>query len=118
MLPFFIVKAYLICKKGVFTFYIEWLKVIKRYEMRNENGNCHSKNERDTIWSSWDSYLFCKKQSLGIFNEFPFLYVIGGKDLPNRRENKEVDEAFAVALKYLYKEYSASMLGVSDWKET
>lgn len=43
---------------------------------------------------------------IGIFNEFPFLYVIRGKDLPNRRENKEVDEAFAVALKYIYKEYS------------
>ncbi|AFQ12055.1 TPA: serine hydrolase [Bacillus pacificus] len=51
---------------------------------------------------------------IGIFNEFPFLYVIGGKDLPNRRENKEVDEAFAVALKYIYKEYSESMLGVSN----
>ncbi|HHL3303570.1 TPA: hypothetical protein ACQ444_004342 [Bacillus cereus] len=88
--------------------------MIKRYEMRNENGNCHSKNERDTIYSCWDSYLFYKKQSLGIFNEFPFLYVIGGKDLPNRRENKEVDEAFAVALKYIYKEYSQSMLGVSN----
>ena len=37
-----------------------------------------------------------------------------GKDLPNRRENKEVDEAFAVALKYIYKEYSESMLGVSN----
>ena len=51
---------------------------------------------------------------IGMFHEFPFLYVIGGKDLPNRRENKEVDEAFAVALKYIYKEYSESMLGVSD----
>lgn len=55
---------------------------------------------------------------IGMFNEFPFLYVIGGKDLPSRRENKEVDEAFAVALKYIYKEYSESMLGVSNWKET
>lgn len=35
--------------KRVFTLYIELLKVIKRYEMRNGNGNCHSKNERDTI---------------------------------------------------------------------
>ncbi|EMI9089578.1 MULTISPECIES: serine hydrolase [Bacillus] len=51
---------------------------------------------------------------IGMFNEFPFLYVIGGKDLPNRRGNKEVDEAFAVALKYIYKEYSQSMLGVSN----
>ncbi|AAP26643.1 MULTISPECIES: serine hydrolase [Bacillus] len=51
---------------------------------------------------------------IGIFNEFPFLYVMGGKDLPNRLENKEVDEAFAVALKYIYKEYSQSMLGVSN----
>lgn len=33
-----------------------------------------------------------------------------GKDLPNRRENKEVDEAFAAVLKYIYKEYSESML--------
>lgn len=50
---------------------------------------------------------------IGMFNEFPLLYVIGGKDLPNRRENKEVDEAFAVVLKYIYKEYSENMLGVS-----
>lgn len=48
-----------------------------------------------------------------MFNEFPLLYVMG-KDLPNRRENKEVDEAFAAVLKYIYKEYSESMLGVSD----
>ncbi|MDP7989157.1 serine hydrolase [Bacillus sp. MHSD_36] len=51
---------------------------------------------------------------IGIFNEFPFLYVIGGKDLPDRSENKEVDDAFAVALKYIYKEYSESMLGASN----
>ncbi|MBJ8202222.1 hypothetical protein JDS91_12765 [Bacillus cereus] len=51
---------------------------------------------------------------IGMFNEFPLLYVIGEKDLPNRRENKEVDEAFVVVLKYIYKEYSESMLGVSD----
>ncbi|PFJ05044.1 hypothetical protein COD67_16315 [Bacillus cereus] len=51
---------------------------------------------------------------MGMFHEFPFLYVIGGKGLPNRRENKEVDEVFAVALRYIYKEYSESMLGVSD----
>lgn len=51
---------------------------------------------------------------IGMFNEFPFLYVIGGKDLPNRRENKEVDEAFAVALKYIYKEYSEIMRGLSN----
>ena len=37
--------------------------------------------------------------------------MLWGKDLPNRLENKEVDEAFAVALKYIYKEYSQSMLG-------
>ena len=49
-----------------------------------------------------------------MFNEFPLLYVMGGKDLPNRRENKEVDEAFVVALKYIYKEYSESTLGVSN----
>ncbi|MED2982132.1 hypothetical protein P4311_12000 [Bacillus thuringiensis] len=48
-----------------------------------------------------------------MFNEFPLLYVMWGKDLPNRRENKEVDEAFAVVLKYIYKEYSENMLGVS-----
>lgn len=51
---------------------------------------------------------------IGMFNEFPFLYVIGGKDLPSRRENKETDEAFAVALKCMYKEYNKSILGVSD----
>ena len=51
---------------------------------------------------------------IGMFNEFPLLYVMGGKDLPNRRENKEVDEAFVVALKYIYKEYSESTLGVSN----
>ncbi|MGE7886978.1 serine hydrolase [Bacillus cereus] len=51
---------------------------------------------------------------IGMFNEFPFLYVIGGKDLPSRRENNEVDEAFAVALECIYKEYSESVLGVSD----
>lgn len=51
---------------------------------------------------------------IGVFNEFPVLYVIGGKDLPNRSENKEIDEVFAVSLKYIYKEYSESMLGVSD----
>ncbi|PGK38535.1 hypothetical protein CN907_14570 [Bacillus anthracis] len=51
---------------------------------------------------------------IGLFNEFPFLYVSGGKDLPNRRENKETDEAFAVALKCIYKEYNKSILGVSD----
>ncbi|WP_166703769.1 serine hydrolase [Bacillus albus] len=46
---------------------------------------------------------------LGVFNEFPLLYVIGGEDLPNRSENKEIDEVFAVALKYIYEEYSKSM---------
>ncbi|MCU5707468.1 class A beta-lactamase-related serine hydrolase [Bacillus wiedmannii] len=51
---------------------------------------------------------------IGVFNEFPVLYVIGGKDLPNRSENKEIDEVFAVSLKYIYKEYSKSMLGVCD----
>ncbi|HFJ9473341.1 MULTISPECIES: hypothetical protein [Bacillus] len=48
-----------------------------------------------------------------MFNEFPLLYVMREKDLPNRRENKEVDEAFAVVLKYIYKEYSENMLGVN-----
>ncbi|GAB6436745.1 hypothetical protein bcgnr5380_23440 [Bacillus cereus] len=80
MLPFSYCNSRFNLLKRVFTLYIELLKVIKRYEMRNQNGNCHSKNERDT----------------------------------SRRENKEVDEAFAVALKYIYKEYSESMLGVSD----
>ncbi|MGN4443471.1 serine hydrolase [Bacillus cereus group sp. MYBK79-1] len=46
---------------------------------------------------------------LGVFNEFPLLYVIAGEDLPNRSENKEIDEVFAVALKYIYEEYSKSM---------
>jgi len=49
-----------------------------------------------------------------MFNEFPFLYVIGGKDLPERVHNIEVDETIATALKYIYKAYSESMLGVSD----
>lgn len=51
---------------------------------------------------------------MGMFNEFPFLYVIGGKDLPERVYNIEVDETIATALKYIYKAYSESMLGVSD----
>ncbi|QUG84407.1 serine hydrolase [Bacillus nitratireducens] len=51
---------------------------------------------------------------IGMFHEFPFLYVMGGKDLPNRFENKEIDEAFAVSLKYIYKEYNESMLGLSN----
>ncbi|PEC22137.1 serine hydrolase [Bacillus cereus] len=51
---------------------------------------------------------------IGMFNEFPFLYVIGGKGLPNRRENIEVDEAFAVSLKRIYIEHIESMLGVND----
>ncbi|MED1510905.1 serine hydrolase [Bacillus proteolyticus] len=51
---------------------------------------------------------------IGMFHEFPFLYVIGGKDLPNRFHNKEVDETVTTALKYIYKAYSESMLGVSD----
>ncbi|MDR4172374.1 serine hydrolase [Bacillus nitratireducens] len=42
---------------------------------------------------------------IGMFHEFPFLYVIGGKDLPNRFDNKEVDETILEALKCLYKEY-------------
>ncbi|PFN27917.1 hypothetical protein COJ50_07365 [Bacillus cereus] len=51
---------------------------------------------------------------MGMFHEFPFLYVIGGKDLPNRLENKEVDEAIAVSLKRIYIEHIESMLGVND----
>ncbi|OFD78245.1 hypothetical protein BWGOE8_27550 [Bacillus mycoides] len=51
---------------------------------------------------------------MGMFNELPFLYVIGGKDLPERVHNIEVDETIATALKYIYKAYSESMLGVSD----
>ncbi len=50
---------------------------------------------------------------IGMFHEFPFLYVIGGKELPNRFENKEIDEAFVVSLKYIQRYYE-SMLGVSD----
>ncbi|MBE7098636.1 serine hydrolase [Bacillus cereus] len=46
---------------------------------------------------------------IGVFNEFPVLYVIGGKDLPYRSEHNEIDEVFAVSLKYIYKEYSKSM---------
>ncbi|MFL0403335.1 serine hydrolase [Bacillus nitratireducens] len=42
---------------------------------------------------------------IGMFHEFPFLYVIGEKDLPNRFDNKEVDETILEALKCLYKEY-------------
>ncbi|MGV3287317.1 serine hydrolase [Bacillus wiedmannii] len=42
---------------------------------------------------------------LGVFNEFPLLYVIGGKDLSNRFENKEADETIASALKYIYDIY-------------
>ncbi|GCF72954.1 serine hydrolase [Bacillus cereus] len=42
---------------------------------------------------------------IGMFHEFPFLYVIGGKDLPNRFDNKEVDETILEAFKCLYKEY-------------
>nr|WP_186793230.1 hypothetical protein [Bacillus cereus] len=49
-----------------------------------------------------------------MFNEFPLLYVMGGKDLPNRRENKEVDEEFAAALKRIYKEYIENMLEVNN----
>ncbi|KYQ02824.1 hypothetical protein B4079_1946 [Bacillus cereus] len=49
MLPFSFCNIRFNLLKRVYTFYIELLKVIKRYEMRNENGNCHSKNERDTI---------------------------------------------------------------------
>ncbi|WP_242235188.1 serine hydrolase [Bacillus cereus group sp. BfR-BA-01316] len=45
---------------------------------------------------------------IGMFHEFPFLYVIGGNDLPNRFDNKEVDETITSALKYIYKEYSKS----------
>ncbi|MBE7103736.1 serine hydrolase [Bacillus cereus] len=52
---------------------------------------------------------------IGMFHEFPFLYVIGGRDLPNRFDNKEVDETITSALKYIYKEYSKSTYyGVSD----
>ncbi|MFJ8414410.1 serine hydrolase [Bacillus paramycoides] len=42
---------------------------------------------------------------MGMFNEVPFLYVIGGKDLPDRFNNKMVDETITEALKCLYKEY-------------
>ncbi|MFK4314355.1 hypothetical protein ABH963_003072 [Bacillus sp. RC55] len=51
---------------------------------------------------------------MGMFNKFLFLYVIGGKDLPERVHNIEVDETITTALKYIYKAYSESMLGVSD----
>ncbi|MED0989671.1 serine hydrolase [Bacillus nitratireducens] len=42
---------------------------------------------------------------IGMFHEFPFLYVIGGKDLPDRFNNKMVDESITEALRCLYKEY-------------
>ncbi|KWU56579.1 hypothetical protein AWW70_22525 [Bacillus mycoides] len=48
---------------------------------------------------------------IGMFHEFPFLYVIGGRDLPNRSDNKQVDEIVIEALRYVYKEYSKSILG-------
>ncbi|EOO21183.1 serine hydrolase [Bacillus cereus] len=51
---------------------------------------------------------------IGMFHKFPFLYVIGGRDLPNRFDNKQVDETVIEALRYVYKEYSKSILGVSD----
>ncbi|EJR54966.1 hypothetical protein IIM_01906 [Bacillus cereus VD107] len=43
---------------------------------------------------------------MGMFHEFPFVYVIGGKDLPDRFNNKMVDETITEALKCLYREYT------------
>ncbi|WP_459502938.1 serine hydrolase [Bacillus sp. C1] len=43
---------------------------------------------------------------LGTFYETPFLYVIGGTDLPNRYENEEVDIRIEETLQYLYKEHT------------
>ncbi|CAM4250170.1 hypothetical protein CN575_05525 [Bacillus wiedmannii] len=51
---------------------------------------------------------------MGMFHEYPLLYVIGGKDLPNRFDNNEVDETVVLALRCIYKKYNDSMLGVSD----
>ncbi|AYF06878.1 MULTISPECIES: serine hydrolase [Bacillus] len=51
---------------------------------------------------------------MGKFQEFPLLYVIGGKDLPNRFDNNEVDETVISALKCIYKKYNDGMLGVRD----
>ncbi|GAB6549826.1 serine hydrolase [Bacillus mobilis] len=48
---------------------------------------------------------------MGKFHEFPFLYVIGGTDLPNRFDNKETDETIALAMKYIYDIYSEGILG-------
>lgn len=49
-----------------------------------------------------------------MFNEFPFLYFIEGKDLPNRFDNKEVDKTVVEALRCLYKEYKKSIVGMND----
>ncbi|MEX0137087.1 serine hydrolase [Bacillus nitratireducens] len=51
---------------------------------------------------------------IGMFHESPFLYVIGGRDLPNRSDNKQIDEIVIESLRYVYKEYSRSILGVRD----
>ncbi|MED1410983.1 MULTISPECIES: serine hydrolase [Bacillus] len=48
---------------------------------------------------------------MGMFHEFPFLYVIGGRELSNRLENKEVDETIEEVLKCLYKEYNKRIVG-------
>lgn len=42
---------------------------------------------------------------MGMFHEFPFVYVIGGKDLPDRINNKKVDDTITEALKCMYEEY-------------
>ncbi|MBU5218465.1 class A beta-lactamase-related serine hydrolase [Bacillus albus] len=51
---------------------------------------------------------------IGMFHEYPLLYVIGGKDLPDRFDNNEVDETVVSTLKCIYKKYNDGMLGVSD----
>lgn len=51
---------------------------------------------------------------MGMFHEYPLLYVIGGKDLPNRFDNNEVDETVVSALKCIYKKHNEGMLGVRD----
>ncbi|TCJ81999.1 UNVERIFIED_ORG: beta-lactamase family protein [Bacillus cereus] len=51
---------------------------------------------------------------MGMFHEYPLLYVIGGKDLPNRFDNNKVDETVVSTLKCIYKKYNDGLLGVRD----
>ncbi|KFN04323.1 class A beta-lactamase [Bacillus clarus] len=43
---------------------------------------------------------------IGMCHEYPFLYVMGAKELPNRLENKETDIKMEEVLQYLYREYT------------